>query len=115
MRTKPTSPHCLLNINIQLHYKISALFGLASLLYSHFCFRTIFTNGDIYEGGWSLDRYYSKGEWEYYKDGSKEIGQRYDGYKQGKFECYDKSGTLTHTKIYKDDKEIKWEEVKQQI
>ena len=56
-----------------------------------------------------------RGEEEYYKDGSKEIGQWDSNYKQGEFECYDQSGALTHRKIYKDNEEIKCEEVKQQI
>ena len=57
---------------------------------------------------------HGKGEWEY-EDGSKEIGQWVTVWKQGDFECYDKSGTLTHRKIYKDNKVIKCEEVKQKI
>ena len=71
-------------------------------------------NGDIYEGGFNMHRCHGKGV-EYYEDGRKEIGQWVEGSKQGEFECHDKSGTLTHTKIYKDDKEIECEEVKQQI
>ena len=60
---------------------------------------------------------YRDGQGEYeYKDGSKEIGQWLKGKgKQGEFECYDKRGTLTHKKIYKDDKEIECEEVKKEI
>ena len=57
---------------------------------------------------------HGKGEWEY-KDGSKEIGQWINNKRQGEFECYDQSGTLTHRKIYEDDKEIECEEVKQKI
>ena len=42
---------------------------------------------------------HGKGELEY-EDGSKEIGQWDNHKKQGEFECYDQSGTLTHRKIY---------------
>ena len=58
---------------------------------------------------------HGKGEYEY-KDGGKEIGQCVKGKgRQGEFECYDQSGTLTHRKIYKDGKVIECEEVKHQI
>ena len=49
------------------------------------------------------------------EDGTKEIGQWVDNWKQGEFECYDQTGTLTHTKIYKEGEEIECEEVKQKI
>ena len=62
-------------------------------------------NGDIYEGGFEMQKYHGKGEWEY-KDGSKEIGHWVENKKQGEFKCYDKSGTLTHTNIYEGGKEI---------
>ena len=71
--------------------------------------------GKIYEGGFDLDYYHGKGEEEYCKDGRKEIGHWVKQKKQGKFEWYDKSGTLTHRKIYEDNKEIECEEVKQKI
>ena len=74
----------------------------------------IYENGNIYEWGWDNDDKHGKGELEY-NDGGKEIGQWVKSRKQGEFKCYDKSGTLTHTKIYKDGKEIACEEVKQQI
>ena len=60
-----------------------------------------------------MGAYHGKGEFEY-EDGRKEIGQ-WDKGRQGEFECYNKSGALTHIKIYKDDQEIECEEVKQQI
>ena len=60
-----------------------------------------------------MQAYYGKGEWEH-EDGSKERGQWVKGKgRQGEFECYDQSGTLTHRKIYENGKEIKCEEVKQ--
>ena len=62
-----------------------------------------------------MGKYHGKGEWECYIDGRKEIGQWVYGKKQGEFQCYDQSGTLTHAKIYDDDQEIKCEEVKQKI
>ena len=61
-----------------------------------------------------MNRYHGKGE-EEYEDGAKEIGHWAKGQKQGYFECKNKSGALTHRKLYKDDREIKCEEVKQQI
>ena len=60
-----------------------------------------------------MGRNHGKGELELYEDGSKEIGEWICDYKQGKFECYDRNGTLTHTKIYKNDQEIECELVKQ--
>ena len=90
----------------------ATLFGLVLLLYNHLCFRFIYPNGDIYEGGWNMGFLYGKGEYEYYEDGSKEIGQWVESGKQGEFECHDKSGKFTHRKIYKDGKVIKCEEVK---
>ena len=58
---------------------------------------------------------HGKGELEY-EDGRKEIG-KWVGFKgkQGEFECYDKSGTLTHIKVYEIDEEIECEEIKQEI
>ena len=79
-----------------------------------FCFRRIDPSGDIYEGGWNMDKYNGKGEWEYL-DGTKEIGQWVEDEKQGEFECYDYKRRLTHIKVYKDGKEIKSEEVKEKI
>ena len=58
---------------------------------------------------------HGKGEEEYYEDGRKEVGHWVYGQKQGEFECYDQSRTLTHTKIYENNIEIECEEVKQQI
>ena len=58
---------------------------------------------------------HGKGEWEYYEEGTKEIGQWVKDKKQGEFEWYDKSGKLTHTEIYEDNKEIEGEEVKKKI
>ena len=84
------------------------------MLYSYLWFRFICDDGDIYEGGWNMDRYNGKGEWEYL-DGTKEIGHWVEDEKQGEFECFDQSGTLTHRKIYKDGKVIECEEVKHQI
>ena len=57
---------------------------------------------------------HGKGEYENYEDGTKETGQ-WDNGRLGEFECYDKSGTLTHRKIYDYGELIKCEEVKQQI
>ena len=75
--------------------------------------RWIYSDGDIYEGGWDMGSYYGKGVYEY-EDGSKLIGQWVEQKRQGEFELYDKNGILTHRKIYQDDKEIECEEVKQQ-
>ena len=61
-----------------------------------------------------MDNKHGKGKWKY-EDGRKETGQWVNGRKQGEFECYDQNGTLTHTKIYEDDKEIKCEQVSQEI
>ena len=57
---------------------------------------------------------HGKGEFEN-EHGTKEIGQWVKDWKQGEFECYDQTGTLTHRKIYKNDQEIECEEVKQKI
>ena len=61
-----------------------------------------------------MDWCHGKGE-EEHEDGTKEVGQWFHNKKQGEFECYDQTGTLTHIKIYVDDEEIKCEEVKQLI
>ena len=74
-------------------------------------FRFIWANEDIYEGGWSMNNRHGKGE-EEHEDGSKEIGHWVKNEKQGQFQCYDQSGTLTHSKIYKNNEEIKCEQVK---
>ena len=68
----------------------------------------------FYEGEFNMNHIHGKGEF-VFEDGSKEIGQWDEDYREGEFQCYDKSGTLTHTKIYKANKEIKCEEVKQKI
>ena len=91
------------------------LFELVSLLYPHLYFRRIYADGNIYVGGWDMDRYHGKGEWEIYGGKTKEIGRWDEHQKQGEFQCYNQSGALTHIKIYKEDKEIKCEEVKHQI
>ena len=59
-----------------------------------------------------MDEYNGKGELEY-EDGTREIGQWVKNEKQGEFECYDQSGTLTHRKFYETSRVIKCEEVKQ--
>ena len=61
-----------------------------------------------------MGNYNRKGEYEY-SDGRKEIGHWVEGKKQGEFEWYDYKKRLTHIKVYKDDKEIKSEEVKEKI
>ena len=62
-----------------------------------------------------MGNYHGKGEYKHHDDGSKEIGRWFENKKQGEFKCYDKNGTLTHRKIYKDDKEIEGEEIEQQV
>ena len=62
-----------------------------------------------------MENRHGKGEWEYYEDGRKEIGKWVENEKQEEFECYDQSGALTHRKIYRNDIEIKCEEVKHHI
>ena len=59
-----------------------------------------------------MSQYHGKREWEYYEDGRKEIGHCVYDNRQGEFEFYDQSGTLTHRKIYKDGKVIECEELK---
>ena len=58
---------------------------------------------------------HGKGERKYHEDGRKEVGQWVKSLNQGEFECYDRSGALTHRKIYEDGREIKCEQVKQMI
>ena len=63
-----------------------------------------------------MGRRHGKGEFEYYEDdGRIEKGEWVNGDKQGEFECYDQTKTLTHRKIYDHGKEIQSEEVKQEI
>ena len=50
-----------------------------------------------------MDELQGKGEYEYYEDGRIEKGLWVHNDKQGEFECYDQNGTLTYTKVYKDD------------
>ena len=78
---------------------ISFLYKLPSF------YRTIYENGDIYEGGYNKGKRHGKGEIEYYEDGRVEVGHWEDDIKQGEFECRDSQGNRT-MKLYKDDQVV---------
>ena len=77
-------------------------------------FRCISADGCIYEGGYHMHNKQGKGELEYI-DGTKETGQWVGDMKQGGFEWYDNNGRLTHRKVYQDHKEIRSEQVTEEI
>ena len=61
--------------------------------------RLIYSNGNIYEGGFNMGHKHGKGEMEYYSDGRIEKGSWVNGDKQGEFEVTYKDGT-THKVMY---------------
>ena len=68
--------------------------------------RYICLNGDIYEGGFNMNKLDGKGEVEYYsEDGRIERGSWVNYNKQGEFEVTYKDGT-THKVMYKDNERV---------
>ena len=68
-------------------------------------FRAILDNGDIYEGGWNMGNKHGKGEYEWYKNGERRVGQWVNSKKEGEFKIYDKEGNMT-IKHFKDGEEV---------
>ena len=64
----------------------------------------IYSDGDVYEGGWETGKWHGRGE---YEDcfGAREVGNWVNNCKQGEFKCYDEDGYLTY-KVYRDNEEV---------
>ena len=89
--------------NMLFAIKLPIVFFLKLFIFIHLTYsRIIHGNGDIYEGGFSMENWHGKGEEEYYsEDGRIEKGSWVDGHKLGEFEITYKDGT-THKVMYKD-------------
>ena len=68
-------------------------------------FRDIWPDGDIYEGGFNMGQKHGKGEFEFFEDKQRIVGQWINNKREGEFTCYDKHGNMT-IKHYKDGKEV---------
>ena len=68
-------------------------------------FRSFFSNGNFYIGGWRQDNKHGLGEY-HWKSGGKEIGHRVDDKKEGLFKYYDILGKK-QDRVYKNGKLVK--------
>ena len=64
------------------------------LLFLLSLFRAIYDNGDIYEGGYNMSLRHGKGEYEFYENGRRRVGQYVDNKKEGEFKIYDQQGNM---------------------
>ena len=68
-------------------------------------FRSLFSNGNLYIGGWRQGNKHGFGEY-CWKNGGKEIGLRIDDKKEGLFKYYDKEGKH-QDRVYENGKLVK--------
>ena len=70
-----------------------------------YLFRGIYADGNIYEGGYNMNDQHGKGEYEFYEDGERYVGQYVNGKPEGEHKCYDKEGNMTIVN-FKDGKRV---------
>ena len=90
---------------MQINYQLYSFLNSFIFIYVTYS-RTIYSSGNIYEGGYNMDNKHGKGEYEHYsEDGRIEKGSWVNDKKQGEFEVTYKDGT-THKVMYKKDKRV---------
>ena len=91
---------------MQINYQLYSFLNSFIFIYVTYS-RTIYSDGDIYEGGYNMDNKHGKGKMEYYsEDGRIEKGSWVKNKEQGEFEVIYKDGT-TQKIMYKDGKRVK--------
>ena len=91
---------------LQINYQLYSFLNSFIFIYVTYS-RTIYSDGDIYEGGYNMDNKHGKGKMEYYsEDGRIEKGSWVKNKEQGEFEVIYKDGT-TQKIMYKDGKRVK--------